>query len=117
MPVAGPGLPASGTVTCTGTITNQNPGVVINGGAANDGYGDGTQNGLIINIQPGAVLTGLFPGPQNPPTFTTANGLAVGDNNTINLLAGSQVIGISANGATGIPRATATPSPSTAALA
>lgn len=49
-PPAGPGTPASGTtVTCSGTTTNQNPPA---------GYGDGSQNGLSINVLGGASVIG-----------------------------------------------------------
>jgi uncharacterized protein with beta-barrel porin domain len=53
-PPAGPGTPASGTtVTCSGTTTNQNPPV---------GYGDGSQNGLTINVLGGASVIGTNAG-------------------------------------------------------
>ena len=98
--------PAGGpTVTC-GTTTNQNPGVVINGGPANVGFGDATQNGFTINVQPSAIVTGSFGGAGGPP-FTQGFGIAVGSNNIINLLAGTvanqtQVVGSSANVGSGI---------------
>jgi hypothetical protein len=50
------------TVTCSGTTTN-----------AVDGFGNGTQSGLTINVQPGASVTG-----------TTDDGLNLNDANTIN---------------------------------
>src|SRR4029077_17665857 len=37
------------TVTCTGTVTNQN---------YPNGYGTGAENGLTINVQAGATVTG-----------------------------------------------------------
>jgi len=37
------------TVTCTGTVTNQN---------SPNGYGTGVENGLTINVQAGATVTG-----------------------------------------------------------
>ncbi len=100
-PTAGAGTPIAGTiVTCSGNALNQNPGVAING------YGDGSQTGITINVQSTATVTGSFPGPVGPP-FTGANGIDVGNNNVINLLAGTalnqtQVTGSSANGANGI---------------
>src|SRR4030088_2161499 len=73
------------TVTCTGATVNQNP---------NTGYGDGTQNGLTINVvagPPPATVTG------------TSTGIDVGSNNTINNFGtittnGADVYGINANG-------------------
>jgi len=87
--------PATGnnvTVTCSGATVNQGPG-------ANRGYGDGTQNGLTINVQAGP-----------PPASVTgiSIGIDVGSNNTINnfgtiTTGGNGVIGdvfgINANGA------------------
>jgi hypothetical protein len=55
------------TVTCSGTTTDQGPG-------ANTGYGDGTQNGLTVNVQAPASVTG------------TSIGINVASNNTINNL-------------------------------
>src|SRR5262249_29528603 len=50
IPEATPGNPPPGTtVSCTGATANQN---------APNGYGDGTQNGLTINVQPAASLSG-----------------------------------------------------------
>jgi hypothetical protein len=44
------------TVTCTGTVTNQN---------SPNGYGTGVENGLTINVQAGATVTGTaIPGPR-----------------------------------------------------
>jgi len=86
-PPAGPGTPAAGTTVTCFTVTNQNPGVIINGGTANDGYGDANQTGLTINVQPSQVVTGFYGGPV--PPFITANGIAVGNGNTINLLSGT----------------------------
>jgi hypothetical protein len=64
-PTAGAGTPAAGTtVTCSGTTTDQN------GGA---GYGDGSQTGITINVQPGATVTG-----------TAGDGLLLNDLNTVN---------------------------------
>jgi len=97
-PPAGPGTPPPGTtVTCNGSANNEN---------GTNGYGDGSQTGITINVKPSAIVTGSFGGPVGPP-FTTANGIAVGNGNTINLLAGTtlnptQVTGSSANGANGI---------------
>jgi hypothetical protein len=62
--------PATGsnvTVNCTGTTFNQGPGI-------NTGYGDSTQNGLTVNVQSGASVTG------------TSTGIDVNNNNTINNL-------------------------------
>jgi hypothetical protein len=62
--------PATGsnvTVTCSGTTFNQGPG-------SNTGYGDSTQNGLTVNVQSGASVTG------------TSIGIDVNNNNTINNL-------------------------------
>jgi uncharacterized protein with beta-barrel porin domain len=87
--------PATGnnvTVTCSGATVDQGPG-------ANRGYGDGTQNGLTINVQAGP-----------PPASVTgiSIGIDVGSNNTINnfgtiTTGGNGVIGdvfgINANGA------------------
>src|SRR5712675_3474466 len=50
--------PATGsniTVTCSGVTVNQGPGI-------NTGYGDGTQNGLTVNVQSGASVTGANTG-------------------------------------------------------
>jgi hypothetical protein len=53
-PPAGAGTPTSGTtVTCSGTATNQN---------APTGYGDGSQNGLTINVLNGAFVVGTVNG-------------------------------------------------------
>jgi uncharacterized protein with beta-barrel porin domain len=83
--------PATGsniTVTCSGATLNQGPG-------ANTGYGDSTQNGLMLTVQSGASVTG------------TSIGIDVNNNNTITNLgtittAGSggigDVWGINANG-------------------
>jgi uncharacterized protein with beta-barrel porin domain len=60
--------PATGdnvTVTCSGATGDQGPGI-------NTGYGDGAQNGLTINVQSAASVTG------------TSTGIDVGSNNTIN---------------------------------
>ena len=64
------GSPATGsnvTVTCSGATFNQGPGI-------NTGYGDSTQNGLTVNVQSGASVTG------------TSTGIDVNNNNTINNL-------------------------------
>jgi len=62
-PPAGAGTPPTDTiVTCSGTTTNQN---------APNGYGNGTQSGLTINVQPGATVTGT-------------NGLSLNSQNFIN---------------------------------
>jgi uncharacterized protein with beta-barrel porin domain len=55
------------TVTCSGATVNQGPGI-------NRGYGDSTQNGLTLNVQSGASVTG------------TSIGIDVNNNNTINNL-------------------------------
>jgi outer membrane autotransporter protein len=60
--------PATGdnvTVTCLNTTINQGPGI-------NTGYGAGNQNGLTINVQPGASVLG------------TSIGIDLNGNNTIN---------------------------------
>jgi uncharacterized protein with beta-barrel porin domain len=82
--------PATGdnvTVTCSGATVDQGPGI-------NTGYGDGTQNGLTINVQAGL-----------PPASVTGTsvGIDVGSNNTINnfgviTTAGNDLYGINANG-------------------
>ncbi len=63
-PIAnGAGVPASGTtVTCSGATVDQN-------GA--DGYGDGNQDGLTVNVQSGASVAG------------TDSGIRLRDNNTV----------------------------------
>src|ERR1700676_3835603 len=71
------------TVTCLGAALNQGP-------AASTGYGDSTQNGLTINVQPAASVTG------------TNTGIAVNINNIINnfgtiTTAGGDLYGISGN--------------------
>jgi hypothetical protein len=89
--------PATGsniTVTCSGTTFNQGPEI-------NTGYGDSTQDGLTLNVQSAASVTGSFPGPEGPP-FTGANGISVANGNTITLQSSAQVTGMSANGANGI---------------
>jgi hypothetical protein len=55
---------AGGTVTCSGTTTDQD---------APDGYGTGTQSNITINVQTGASVTG-----------TAGNGLNLNNNNTVN---------------------------------
>jgi len=76
------------TVTCSGATLNQGPEV-------NTGYGSGLQNGLTLNVQNGASVTG------------TSIGIDVGSNNTITNLgtvttAGAggigDVFGINSNG-------------------
>jgi outer membrane autotransporter protein len=53
-PTAGANSPPPGTiVTCSGTTTNQNN---------PSGYGNGTQSGLTINVQPLAAVTGSISG-------------------------------------------------------
>src|SRR5712692_4552635 len=83
--------PATGdnvTVTCSGATVDQGP-------EPNTGYGSGLQNGLTINVQAGASVTG------------TSIGIDVGSNNVINnfgtvTTAGSggvgDIAGINANG-------------------
>src|SRR4030081_2602513 len=86
-PAAGAGTPASGTtVTCTGTTTNQN---------SPNGYGEGSQNGLTINVQSGATETS---------NLTDGAGVRVNSNNSINNLGtisttGSNGLGPNLNGA------------------
>jgi len=64
-----PGAPVNNTtVTCTGTVTNQN---------APNGYGTGVENGLTINVQANTTVTG---------TTSPGNGISVGDGNTVNNL-------------------------------
>ena len=81
-PPAGAGSPPSGTlVACTGVTNNQNN---------PNGYGDGTQNGLTINVQSGATVQGQ-------------RGLFLGESNTIvnsGLIAGVPGAGIVAASAT-----------------
>ncbi|MGA2795903.1 MAG: autotransporter-associated beta strand repeat-containing protein, partial [Roseiarcus sp.] len=92
--------PATGsniTVTCTGATVNQGAGIP----GTTTGYGDGSQDGLKLNVNPGASVKGSFPGSEGPP-FTGANGIAVRSGNAITLQSGAQVTGVSANGATGI---------------
>jgi uncharacterized protein with beta-barrel porin domain len=63
-----PGAGNNVTVNCTGATVDQGPGI-------NTGYGDGTQNGLTLNVvagPPAASVTG------------TSVGIDVGSNNTIN---------------------------------
>jgi autotransporter-associated beta strand protein len=60
--------PATGdnvTVTCSGATVDQGPGI-------NTGYGNGAQNGLTLNVQSAASVTG------------TSTGIDVNSNNTIN---------------------------------
>jgi outer membrane autotransporter protein len=60
--------PATGdniTVTCTGTTTDQGPGI-------NTGYGNSTQNGVTLNVQSGASVLG------------TSTGIDLNNNNTVN---------------------------------
>jgi uncharacterized protein with beta-barrel porin domain len=83
--------PATGdnvTVTCSGTTTDQGPGI-------NTGYGASNQNGLTVNVQSGASVLG------------TSTGIDLNSNNTINnagtiSTVGSPVLGnvygINANG-------------------
>ncbi len=56
------------TVTCTGTVTNQN---------SPNGYGTGAENNLTINVQTNATVTG---------TTSPGNGISVANGNTINNL-------------------------------
>ena len=55
-------------VTCSGTTTNQNN---------PNGYGNGTQNGLTINVQSGAIV-------QGSNALLTAGGLLLGNQNIVN---------------------------------
>jgi autotransporter-associated beta strand protein len=82
-----PGAGDNVTVNCTGATVDQGPGI-------NTGYGDGTQNGLTLNVvagPPAASVTG------------TSVGIDVGSNNTINNFGtittnGNDLYGINANG-------------------
>ncbi|HEY2226864.1 MAG TPA: hypothetical protein VGI22_03835 [Xanthobacteraceae bacterium] len=56
------------TVTCTGTTTNQGPGV-------NTGYGNGTQNGLNLTVVSGASVNGV--------SALGATGIDANNNNTM----------------------------------
>ena len=56
------------TITCTGTVTNQN---------SPNGYGTGVETGLTINVQAGATVTG---------TTSPGDGIAVAGGNTVNNL-------------------------------
>jgi uncharacterized protein with beta-barrel porin domain len=75
------------TVTCSGSTPDQGPEI-------NTGYGSGLQNGLTLNVQTGASVTG------------TSIGIDVGSNNTITNLgtvtttgsSGSAFFGINSNG-------------------
>src|SRR5262245_1537655 len=61
VPAAGPGAPPAGTtVTCTGAVTQNPP----------NGYGDGSQTGLAINVQNGASVSG-----DNGFLLNTANAI------------------------------------------
>jgi len=73
-PAPGPGgAPVSGTtVTCSGTVTNQNN---------PNGYGTGLETNNTINVQTGATVTG------------TNNGLAIGDNNIVNIAPTAKITG------------------------
>jgi uncharacterized protein with beta-barrel porin domain len=71
------------TVTCTGATVNQGPGI-------NTGYGNSTQNGLTINVQSGASVTG------------TSTGIDVNNNNTINNLGTITTNGTSTGNANGV---------------
>jgi outer membrane autotransporter protein len=74
-PVTGPGTPSGTTVTCSGTVVNQDD---------PNGYGTAQQDNDVVNLTSGASVTG-----------STA-GLDLGASNTVNLAAGS-----SANGTAG----------------
>jgi len=79
-----PGTGSNITVTCSGATLNQGPGVLT-------GYGDSTQNGLTINVQSGASVTG------------TNTGIDVNNNNIINnfgtiTTSGTDIYAISGNG-------------------
>jgi outer membrane autotransporter protein len=78
-PSAGAGTPPSGTVvTCSGTTTNQNN---------PNGYGNGTQNGLTINVQPGATVTA---GAGNGLSLNNQN--FIGNSGTISTPGGGNAI-------------------------
>lgn len=70
-PAAVGATPSNTTVNCNGVVTNQN---------APDGYGTGSQNNDVVNVQTGSV-TG------------TSTGFNLGDNNTVNLATGTTVTG------------------------
>ena len=73
-PVTGANTPSNTTVTCSGTVLNQdNP----------NGYGTAQQNNDVVNLQANASVTGA-----------TA-GLDLGTSNTVNLAAGSSASGAS----------------------
>ncbi len=73
-PVTGAGTPSNTTVTCSGTVLNQdNP----------NGYGTGQQDNNIVNLQTNASVTG------------TQAGLDLGASNTVNLATGSAASGAS----------------------
>ena len=80
-PAAGAGAPPSGTtVSCTGATVNQN---------TPNGYGDGSQTGITVNVQQAASVTG------------TNNGIFLGNNNSVNNLGtvtGNTLAGIFING-------------------
>jgi len=85
-PPAGAGTPAPGTtVTCSGTTTAQN---------APNGYGDGSQTGITINVLSGASVIGASP--------TGGHGLNLAGADTINnagaITGGSVAGGIAGNG-------------------
>jgi uncharacterized protein with beta-barrel porin domain len=72
------------TVICTGTTTDQGPGI-------NTGYGASNQNGVTVNVQSGASVIG------------TSTGIDLNSNNTVNnsgtiTTNGNDVFGISTNG-------------------
>jgi hypothetical protein len=83
-PPASAGQPPPGTtVTCTGNTTDANP---------PNGYGDGSQNQITVNVQPGASVTGTSVGIRlqggntinNAGTVSGTNAaIFVNNNNTI----------------------------------
>jgi outer membrane autotransporter protein len=74
-PVTGAGTPSNTTVTCSGTVLNQdNP----------NGYGTGQQDNDVVNVQAGASVTG------------SSAGLDLGAGNTVNFAAGSSASGTAA---------------------
>ncbi len=55
---------------------------------APNGYGDGSQNGITVNVTPGASVTG-----SSTPALGFNDGIKLGSNNTINLQENSAVAG------------------------
>ena len=68
-PTANTTGPSNTTITCSGTVTNQN---------SPNGYGTGDQNNNTINVTAGTTVTGTTSG-TNP-----GNGFFIGSGNTVN---------------------------------